>query len=323
MAKTPGNAPSLELDSVVDALAADVASDYRIEPAEARTLLRPLVERDTKLRKALTKAPDLVGLQRMRAYRDARKKARKEVYYILRQYKRATPSGDDLPTLTEALRGAEDADAVESAARALLEAHSSTRERLSGRASFDRQLLAALGAPRSILDVGGGVYPLMFPFSALAASSPKKLERYVALDRDAAVTDAVAAYAAAHTAAHPDSDLATTLEAYRWDLRDGWSAMEAPPGGFDVALLLKVVPVVARQEPALLDVLASTPARRLVVSGSRVALAKKTDIEHRERTLLRRWAEAHDFRPIGDEILVDEEFALVLEPPAVHHASTT
>jgi len=54
------------------------------------------------------------------------------------------------------------------------------------------------------------------------------------------------------------------------------------PARCDLGLLLKVVPVVRRQSPELLPVLAAIPADRLVISGCRNAMAKRRDIERRE-----------------------------------------
>jgi 16S rRNA (guanine(1405)-N(7))-methyltransferase len=148
----------------------------------------------------------------------------------------------------------------------------------------------------------------MFPFGALG----EELDLYQALDRDAEGIEALRAVAEARSESR--------LAAFRWDLAEGWNTLaQMEPAAhverFDVALLLKVVPVVARQEPRLLDVLARTPARRLVVSGSRVALARQATIERRERGVLQRWIHRHGFAVIG-EFAVEEEFAYVLEPGA-------
>jgi 16S rRNA (guanine(1405)-N(7))-methyltransferase len=80
-----------------------------------------------------------------------------------------------------------------------------------------------------------------------------------------------------------------------WDAAERWTAAfdRGLPDRCDVGLLLKVVPVVARRSPALLPTLAETPADRLVVSGSRVAMTRHQDIERREVALLRRFFAAH------------------------------
>lgn len=280
-------------EEVVEAIAADVARDYRVELEEARALVEPALRRDAKLARALETAESLRAARRTRAFKDARKKARNDVYYRLRQYKRT-----DLEPLVERLRAADEAD-VGPLTEAILEAHSSTRERLKDRARFARRLLQVVGDARSVVDVGGGVCALMFPFERAP-----RLERYLALDRDRAATAAVGAFAARR----PEPRLAGE----RWSLDQGWSTR---PERHDVALLFKIIPVIARQAPAALDILAKTPARRLVLSGSRVALAKKSSIEARERARIDRWIAEHGFVPTGERFELEEEFFVVVERP--------
>jgi 16S rRNA (guanine(1405)-N(7))-methyltransferase len=305
MADAPGHDP---LATIVEALAEEAIADYRIDLSVARELIAEALRHDRKLREAAAKESDLDRLRRTRAFRDARGKVRKKVYYTLRQYKGCSPSGTGLSALIRELRTASGPDQVERTAGEILALHSSTRERLASREAFDRHLLAAIGRPRTVLDVGSGVYPLMFPFGALG----EDLDLYLALDRDAEVIEALRAFAAVR----PESRLA----AFPWDLTEGWGALSrmeqaARVERFDVAFLFKVVPVVARQEPGLLETLARTPARRLVVSGSRVALAKQAAIERRERGVLERWIGSNGFEVIG-EFAVEEELAYVLEPGA-------
>ncbi len=241
------------LAAIVDTLVDEAIADYRIVRPTARELVEEALRNDLKLRAAAAKESDIDRLRRTRAFRNARKTARKKIYYTLRQYKRGKGEapGADLPSLTQALAAAEDPAAVEHAAGEILAAHSSTRERLVSWEAFDDGLLRGIGQPRSVLDVGCGVYPLMFPFAAL-----DRLELYLALDRDAAVVNALRAVASAR----PEP----RLTAHRWNLAEGWEAFEMPETaaeGFDVALLLKLVPVIARQSPELLDSRARTPAR--------------------------------------------------------------
>ena len=104
------------------------------------------------------------------------------------------------------------------------------------------------------------------------------------------------------------------LAARTWEIRDGWTAAVGSERSakFDVALMLKLVPVIGRQSPELLPILASVPARRLVVSGSRQALAKRRSIEARELSVLRDFARKYEFREVG-HFDTEDEIALVLE----------
>ena len=157
-----------------------------------------------------------------------------------------------------------------------------------------------LGA--TVLDVGGGVLPLLLGAPWLA----ERVGSWWVLDRDQKSVQAVETYAS-----RLPSGL---LHGVRWQLRDGWDAAHASgvPTTAAVALLLKVVPVVARQEQAMLPRLAATPVPRLVVSGSRVALAKRQDIETREQRVVRRWLQDNDLVGIGEYRTADE-FLVVAE----------
>lgn len=277
-------------DSLVEALVEEAVSDYRIDRPAAREIVEEVLRHDSKLLAAAAGQPDLRRLRRTRSFRDARKKVRKTVYYALRQYKRAAGS---LSGLAQQLTAAGPED-VGPLVQEILASHSSTRERQEVGRPFGEELLKRIGRPRTLLDVGCGVYPLMFPFG-----DAPDLDRYLALDRDAEAIEALRAFAGVS----PEK----RLEARRWELASGFDESE-----FDVALLLKLVPVIARQEPEALSILARVPARRLVVSGSRVALARQADIERRERSVLRRWIDGHGFEVV-DEMVFDDEFAFVLE----------
>jgi hypothetical protein len=86
----------------------------------------------------------------------------------------------------------------------------------------------------------------------------------------------------------------------------------AGQAAFDIALMLKLIPVVARQSRELLSTLEQTPARRWIVTGSTTGLAKRTSILRREQTILRRFI-ADSGRTIREEFTFGEEFGYVVE----------
>lgn len=297
-------APTVDgaLDAAVNEIVSEIVADYRIDAAEARRLVEPELVGNPKLRAAVAAAPSPEKLRRTRAFRDAKKAAKRRVYQTLRQYKRAIGQPRPLAELVAELAVAGgDAARREELTAAILASHASTRERLADRTEFDAGLLAMIGEPRTILDAGSGVYPLMFPFPAAGA-----LERYVAADRDPLCVEAIAAFGAAR----PEP----RLTAVRWDLDQGWEPVRAAAAveRFEVAFLFKLVPVVERQDPDLLATLAATPAGRLVVTGSRRSLTKQRSIEHRERSSLRRFA-ALAGRPVGAELAIGDELVMLLE----------
>jgi hypothetical protein len=92
------------------------------------------------------------------------------------------------------------------------------------------------------------------------------------------------------------------LTGHVWDL----SRDEMPSDGVDVALMLKLVPVIKRQLPAKLQSLALIPARRLVVTGSREGMVKRRGIAGRERRVLESFADQGGWRVAGSFETPDE-----------------
>jgi 16S rRNA (guanine(1405)-N(7))-methyltransferase len=78
-----------------------------------------------------------------------------------------------------------------------------------------------------------------------------------------------------------------------------------------LALIMKVVPVVCRQQRELLSVLAETPADTWLLTGSRIALAKRRSIERREKRVLEEFVSLAG-RTVKHEFVVEEEFAWVV-----------
>ncbi|HUR53494.1 MAG TPA: hypothetical protein VMZ71_05165 [Gemmataceae bacterium] len=292
----------LERDAVraaVGVIVAQATRQYRLDAAAAAALIRDVLARDAEFRRAAEAAESGEKLIRTRAFKDAAAAAKKHVYYSLRRYRPPASEGDAAAALEQlrTLPSGGAADARDVLARTVAVGHRSTAERLHSLDEFYAALFAAVGTPRSILDIGCGVQPLLFPFD----EAGRRVERYLALDKDPQAVEAVEAYARARGDGR--------LSAVRSDLSGGWPA---GCGEFDLALMLKLIGVVERQDRELLDVLAHAPARRWVVSGSKVALAKQQDIERRERATLRRFVELAGRRVVG-EFGAGEEFALVVE----------
>ena len=285
------------LAQLAERLAQEAALRYRIGADQARRGIERAWRSHQALRALARKTPSSRALARTRLYRQAASQAKKDIYYRLRRYRRQ-PGGFSMEL--ERLRRA-GTDAERQAAReALARSHASTAERWPDLASFLDRIHSVLGDCGTLLDVGCGLMPLLFPFTGIGGG----VRRYVACDRDELCIAAVNA----HGQAPPE-----VLEGRVWDIGDGWEALEAQTGieRYDAALLLKLVPVVARQQPRLLAVLADTPADWLVVTGSRQALARRQDISRRERAVLGSFAERHGLVVEG-QFETPSELGLVL-----------
>lgn len=300
MSDSPEQDKDALLQELVTALVEDVAHGYRITPQDAADLIMPMVAKDRALVEAMARKQDLRELRRMRVYKDMAKAAKKTVYAHLRRYKRDDDIISDLTLQLEALSPGEDPQAAHAAIEGILAAHVSTSERLEHRDQYIDTLSPYLSAAHSVLDVGAGVMPLLLPFQQFPG-----LTRYFAVDKDEEAMRAVNAYARWAGLEQ--------LEACRWSISEGWEPLSHKFGTaeFDLGLMMKVVPVVARIESESRDVLAETPAARLIVSGSAHALAKRQRISQREELTIRSFCKTFDLKVLNRHETEDEVFLVI------------
>lgn len=136
--------------------------------------------------------------------------------------------------------------------------HSSTRERLSHARAMFQQIFKITGKPKSIADYGCGLNPLFIPEMNLPAGT-----RYTALDIDLAE---IKYLNQAVTQLAPQ----IRFEARVHDL------LGDPPVSADIALLLKLLPVLEQQQPGISrELLDKIPAKYLVVSFPTASLSSK------------------------------------------------
>lgn len=285
----------MSLEQVLEEEAAAIARRYRVDRDAALAALNNAL-RDRRLATAV-EAEVARGKGRGSAVRRLAKEARRHVYHDLRRY---TPDAAEQEHLAARLReatAAEDSAAVRVAADELLASHASTKERLPSYERFFEIVAGAVARPHAIVDLGAGLHPL--------APAPVGLraEVYVALERDERAVRILDTYAAWLRD--------TRLVALRADLADvDWSTVTGAAGvdSFDLAYLLKLVPVLRRQQPDALDNVRAVPAKILVVTGSREALTRRQDISRREDHVLRQFIESMspagvDRVETGDEIV--------------------
>jgi 16S rRNA (guanine(1405)-N(7))-methyltransferase len=267
------------LAQLADDLAEAVARRYRVSRDDAKEAILCEWSRRPDLLEAVGKATGPDEVKRMRAYRDAAAAVKKDIYYRLRRYRQErTVNSRGIAALARLASDSEASDR-EATIRQIVDEHVSTAERLPHLTEFFENLVAMIGVPETIVDVGCGVLPLVVPFDRSMHATCE----YWALDKDPAAMEAVREYARVRADGR--------VRPIDWSASQGWAAAyEAGlPRSSEVGLLLKVVPVIARQSSSLLTVLAQTPTERLVISASREAMAKRQDIERRETRIVRRF----------------------------------
>jgi 16S rRNA (guanine(1405)-N(7))-methyltransferase len=190
-------------------------------------------------------------LPQARSTADAVKRVKRRLHQAVGAYRPTGVRG--VTTDLERLHAAHERDRSSAELRAVCEGlmarHASTRERLPFLDRFYAGIWDVLGsAPASIVDLGCGLAPLALPWMALAPSA-----RYHAIDADAAAIELV------------DGFLSLIGQPHVAEARDLVAPLRPPPA--DVALLLKLVPILDRQDPAAARrLLGSIAAGHVVVS---------------------------------------------------------
>jgi 16S rRNA (guanine(1405)-N(7))-methyltransferase len=278
-----------------------IARHYRVSERDALDALRRAFDRRTDLVQRILARAEQEDVTRWRAFRTVVRRCRREIYYGLRRYYADPELADALADqLEERCARAASPDAVQDVTRRLLESHVSTRERLPHYGEFYARLFALAGVPRSILDVGCGMHPLSYPFLAEGAAT----ERYVAMDRDTTAVRAIAAFSGLLAPGRLEGVCAAA---------DRMPEVTAESGGeFELALLLKIVPVIARLDKAWLGALCACPVRRMLVTGNLESMTKRRNVARRERRTLDRFV-AESGRRVAGEFEVGGEFGFLLE----------
>lgn len=190
-------------------------------------------------------------LSRARSTDDAIKRVKRRLHQAVGAYRPGGRAGQgrDLERLIVARREDPSGSELRTACRILMARHASTRERLPYLDRFYAGIWDSLGAaPTSLLDLGCGLAPLALPWMGLPASG-----HYVAIDADAAAIALV------------DGFLALMAQPHATEVRDLVAPFKAAPT--DVALLLKLVPILDRQHPdAALRLIQGLTADHAVIS---------------------------------------------------------
>lgn len=271
------------LEDLVVILAADITNKYKISQEEVRDSLRVSLQNNQKLNKLALEAKNIKDIRKTREFRDFYKAFKKDIYYKLRRYKEPLPD--------ETIHDFDKAAA----------SHVSTRERLKVLEFFNGFLNPRLKNVEYILDVGGGLFPLIF-----APEAWTKIKNFVWIDKDKESYEILLRF---KEQMHLDKLVLLNI-----NLNDvTWKDICSKTGTekFDMALMLKLIPVIARQEKHLLGLLSKTPAKKLFITASKEAMVKKIDITKREDVILRKFIKLSG-RAIEDTFDSENEFGYLL-----------
>lgn len=186
--------------------------------------------------------------------------------------------------------------AVAETCREILGSHASTAERVPHLDAFYTGIWRAAGAtPRSLLDLGCGLAPLALPWMGLPATT-----RYLAVDVDRRALETV------------DAFLSLVGQPHAVEARD--LAAGPPDVAVDMALLLKLVPTLDRQEAtAAARLIGALRARHATVSFPRRSLGGRSrGMERTYRARVARLAAEAGVEVVA-EASVPNELVFVLE----------
>ena len=237
-------------------------------------------------------------VQRLASYKKAIKEAKKQIYYHLRRYHCQDEEEKNWIARLAALPPSPANDnQMQHICWQLLQSHISTRERCPVYPDFYRQLAEVLPSCRSVLDLGCGLHPLSFPFQQY----PNLV--YHAIDRDPEAIRALTIFA-------PHVLPARLLPCCK--------QLESLPlcGDFsqkhDLVLMLKLLPVVYRQNQQIVPALATIPASKILLTASSEAMTRHQSIARREDRILREFI-AISKRQIVQEVRLTNEFGYLLK----------
>jgi 16S rRNA (guanine(1405)-N(7))-methyltransferase len=225
-------------------------------------------------------------LSRARNADDAVKRVKRRLHQAVGAFRgKARSSG-----ISEAWTGDRSAPAFRAACADALRGHASTRERVPHLDTFYTDVWAVSGVPGRLLDLGCGLGPLALPWMGLPHDAT-----YVASDVDR----------------RPLATVATFLELvgqpHRIEARDLVADLPSQPA--DIALLLKLVTTLDRQDPgAATRLLRSLDVRHAVVSFPAQSLGGRgKGMERSYRTRLDRLvAEAGRVRDVAEASVANE-----------------
>lgn len=284
---------------VIASIVDKAVKKYKIDAETAAGIVMETMEKHPKFIQLLEQELPLKEILKTRVYDEVSNKARRRIYYELRQYHKDIEARESLiAALSTSSPGADYKDII----TGLAQSHVSTKERLSSLDSFYQELFKYIAAPASIVDVGCGLHPLLFPFTGAENS----VTHYVALDKDKTSISALEAFSKLL-----DKNI---LQPMNWNIKEGWRAVQERTAirRFDAAFLLKLVPVVYRIQRSLLDILVETPAQTWVITGSRTSMTKYVEIEKRERRIIKQFIQQSGKQIIG-EFSTKDEFCIIVK----------
>jgi len=288
-------------DEIIERIAGEISRRYRIVPDAAKRVLIKHMAADKKLSSHLETVSGPDAVEHLHEFKKAVKEAKKEIYYNLRRYHRNKQAEkdliDELRRRIESDRPIEDINHIRDE---LLLMHSSTEERFEHYTVFYEELFKITSPPETILDVACGLHPLSYPFEK------HRLKRYVGIDRDELCVKTIETFSEKYRNIQLRGILCD-IDKIEWQ-----NVADDEVREFDFAFMLKLIPVVKRQNENLLHKLAEAPAGRILITANVKAMVKWHEVSRREDRALKDFIEISGRKTISD-FRIPNEFGYLIE----------
>ena len=179
----------------------------------------------------------------------------------------------------------------------LVDSHISSRERAKHIDELFSQIDTFIKNAEIILDVGGGLFPASFPFE-----NYPNLKHYIWLDKDKK----------AYQSLKKENYSKVNLHNYNISEKSWEDYLPEDYTQFDFVFMLKLIPVVNRQENELLRNISEIPLKQALITGSKEAMVKKIDIEKREDSVIRGFINDFNYK-IVKKVDLPNEFGYIVE----------
>jgi len=278
-----------------------ICQRYKVEPEIVRTIVEQNFAKQPKIHQKILERLNTEDITRFKDYQQIIKASKKQVYYLLRQYHQEPAKEIQLITqLKQLITDSSSWEQMDKIITELLLTHVSTRERFKYCTDFYTNLFNLLKPPKNLIDIGCGLQPMAYPFTM------EKIN-YVAIDKDCKVIECLKIFSS-YVQPNCLTPICIDIAQGNWKTNLGTET-----DTFDVALMLKLIPVVYRQNRALLAKLAKIPAHHILITASTEAMTRNQNIRRREDKFLRKFIALTE-RNVVSDFCIENEFGYLLAP---------
>ncbi|MBU2477371.1 hypothetical protein KKG83_07940 [Candidatus Micrarchaeota archaeon] len=273
-------------EEIIKKSAEKIVKRYKISRKEAENFFLEEALKNRKFAENALEFFEKKNFEKWKEYKKVMKKTKKSIYYYLRQYKQESPEKiqEKFDELKEKLKKEKKLKKTLSIHKELLKMHISSKERILFYEKFYQKIFKATGRPESVLDVSCGFNYFSVPFMKFKGF-------YAGTEHKKEFVNRVNEYFSLIQKYSEIKGKGFLLDLKNTDFDSRNELLELNKGKlFDVALVLKLIPVMEREKKGLTENLIELiPAKWLVLSCSKESMTKKEDISFRETFLINKF----------------------------------